>query len=164
VNGRPRLLVVGIGNELFTDEGIGPAAARRLVPRAPADVEVLDGGTLGLRLLPEIEDREGLLLLDAVVGRGLQPGNVVVLEGDAFSVGARVLFSAHQAGIPEALAAAGLSGRAPARVAAVGMAPASLATGYGLSVVATRAMDEMLDRAMAMIEAWGGETCSSLNA
>ena len=64
---RPPILVLGIGNELFTDEGLGVVAARRIAQSGLPGVEVLDGATLGLALLPEIADRDAVLLLDAIV-------------------------------------------------------------------------------------------------
>lgn len=152
---RPPILVLGLGNELFSDEGIGIVAARRIQDREYAGVEVIDGGTLGLMLLPEVEGRESLLVLDALVAEGARPGDVIVLEDDDVYQGRQLLFSAHQVGLSEVLAAAELAGRAPARVAAVGMVPASLETGYGVSATAEEALDDMVAAAAAILETWG---------
>lgn len=151
---RPPYLVLGLGNELFTDEGVGVAAARRLARLAPPGVEVLDGGTLGLALLPELEGREGLLLLDALLLPGGRAGEIAVLTGDELPGAHALLTSAHQLGVVEALAAAELAGRAPRRVAAVGMVPSSLETGYGLSPLATARVGEMASRAAALLATW----------
>ena len=72
-------LVLGIGNELFHDEGLGIAAAKRVQDMHLPDVEVLDGGTLGLAITPEMEGRKGVLVFDAVVGGGSVAGDVLVL-------------------------------------------------------------------------------------
>ena len=151
---RAAYLVLGLGNELFTDEGVGVAAARRLARLALPGVEVLDGGTLGLALLPELVGRDGLLLLDALVQPGGRPGQVAVLEGAELPGAHALLTSAHQLGVIDALAAAELAGQAPRRVAAVGMVPASLETGYGLTPLATASLDEMVARAVAVLAAW----------
>lgn len=150
-----RWLVLGLGNELFTDEGIGIAAARRLEERHLPGVEVLDGGTLGVGLLPAIEDRDGLVVFDAVVSEGAAPGSVLTIGSDALHQGYRLLMSAHQIGLPEVLAAAELGGHPAARVAAVGMVPVSLDTGYGVSRQGEAALDVMVDRAVAILGGWG---------
>jgi hydrogenase maturation protease len=151
---RPPHLVLGLGNELFSDEGVGVAAARRLAELGLPGVEVLDGGTLGLALLPELEGRDGLLLLDALALPGAPPGEVAVLGGDQLPGAQRLLASVHQLGVLEALAAAPLVGTAPARVAAVGMVPASLETGYGLTPLAAAHLEEMVARAAGVLAGW----------
>lgn len=151
---RSATLVLGLGNELFTDEGIGIVAARTLAKEDLPEVDVVDGGTLGLALLPTIESREALLVLDAISPDGRRPGDVVVLDGESIKRESRLLYSAHQLGVTEVLAAADLAGVAPGRLAAVGMVPASMETGYGLSDVAIKALPEMLDRALDILASW----------
>jgi hydrogenase maturation protease len=148
-------LVLGVGNELFRDEGVGVACSRRLAEHDLPGVDVLDGGTLGIALVPALESRRCLLILDAVAVAGGQPGDVVVLEGDRLSGAGALLCSTHQIGVLEALAAASFLGRAPERVALVGMVPATLETGYGLSAVVEAALGEMIDRALGVLAGWG---------
>ena len=151
---RPAHLVLGLGNELFTDEGVGVVAARALAERGLPDVEVLDGGTLGIALLPAVEGRRSLLVLDAVVDPDRRPGELVVLDASEIDRARGVLFSAHQVGITEVLGAAALAGRAPERIAAVGMVPASLETGYGLSATTATGLDAMVDLALDILAGW----------
>ncbi|MGA7271232.1 MAG: HyaD/HybD family hydrogenase maturation endopeptidase [Acidimicrobiia bacterium] len=151
---RPDVLVLGLGNELFSDEGAGVVAARRIGARE-VDVEVVDGGTLGLALLPTIEGRGALLVLDAVASDDLEPGRVVVYGGEELRREARLLYSAHQLGVTEVLAAADLVGSTPAQVAAVGVVPASVETGYGLSPVVAAALPKMVDEGLAILRSWG---------
>jgi hydrogenase maturation protease len=148
------VLVLGLGNELFSDEGAGVVAAKRIEARR-LDVEVVDGGTLGLALLPTIEGRRALLVLDAVVDEELEPGQVVLYGGEELRRQARLLYSAHQLGVTEVLAAADLVGSTPAQLAAVGVVPASIETGYGLSRVVAEALPEMVDQALAILRSWG---------
>lgn len=138
------VLVLGLGNELFSDEGVGVVASRRIAELDFPDTEVVDGGTLGLSLLPTIEGREALLVLDAIVESDLAPGSVVVYDGEDLRREARLLYSAHQLGVNEVLAAADLAGVAPLEVAAVGMVPESVNTGYGITDTAAMALDEMV--------------------
>lgn len=151
------VLVLGLGNELFTDEGVGVAAARQLAEEGLAGVEITDGGTLGLSLLPLVEGRDALLVLDALVDDHHSPGEIVVIEGDELRREARLLYSAHQLGVSEILAAADLVGSTPERVAAVGMVPASVETGYGLSEVARSALPAMVQTARRILATWGVE-------
>jgi hydrogenase maturation protease len=148
-------LVLGVGNELFRDEGIGVACARLVAERQLPGVDVIDGGTLGLALVPEMEGRQSLLILDALLVPGGIAGDVVVLEGEALPGAQSLLASTHQIGVLEALAAASLLGRAPEQVAAVGMVPASVETGYGLSPQAAAGLDDMVDRALKVLAGWG---------
>jgi hydrogenase maturation protease len=148
-------LVLGLGNELFTDEGLGVVASRTFAERGIADVEVVDGGTLGLELVATIEGREGLLVLDAVASDGATPGDILVLEGEELEMSRQLLFSVHQIGVVEALAAAELIGAKPDRVAAVGMVPFSLDTGYGITPEAATRMPEMIAAAEEVLGEWG---------
>lgn len=152
---RSPVLVLGVGNILYSDEGVGVAAAAVLAARNYPGVDVLDGGTLGLSLLGQIEGRDRLLLLDAVAGTGDPPGSVSVLGADAIQSGLRLCLSAHQLGVSELLAAAMLAGHAPGHVAAVAMAPASLDLGVGLSPTAQAALAAMVDCAVGVLQNWG---------
>lgn len=149
------ILVLGLGNELFTDEGVGVAVGRQVGELDLPGVEVIDGGTLGLALLPTIEGRRGLLVLDAVDTAAGRPGEVIVYQGDQLWREARLLYSAHQLGITEVLAAADLVGTTPELIAAVCMVPASLETGYGLSPEASEGLSTMIDRVLEILVSWG---------
>lgn len=151
------IAVLGLGNELFTDEGVGVCASRSIGALGLAGVDVLDGGTLGLALLPEIEGRRGLLVLDAMVATGRDPGDVMELGRDELIRPRHLLMSAHQVGVGEALVAATLQGRAPGLLAAVGMVPFSLDTGYGLSSRAEGRLPEMVKVALEILSRWGVE-------
>ena len=152
---RAGVLVLGLGNELFTDEGVGVVAARRLEELNLPDVEIIDGGTLGIALLPEVEGREALLVLDAVAKVGAQPGEIIEFAEEDLYRPLKLMYSAHQVGIDETLAAAKLIGNAPRRARAVGLVPYSLETGYGLSSQAEERLDELLSKARAVMAEWG---------
>lgn len=152
---RAPYLVLGLGNELFRDEGLGVAASRRLAGCGAADVEFVDGGTLGIELVAVIEGRKGILLLDAIASGDAEPGDIMVLEGEELEMSRRLLFSVHQIGVVEALAAAELVGARPDLVAAVGMVPFSLDTGYGITAEAERCMPAMISAAEGILTKWG---------
>ena len=149
------VLVLGLGNELFTDEGIGIEAARLIAGRDFDCVEVVDGGTLGLDLVPTLADRDHLLVLDAMVEDGSAPGDIVRLDDRAVRSARKLLMSAHQLGLSEALAAADLWGRGPVDCAGVGMVPFDLGTGYGLSPAARSGLPALVEEAAALLHSWG---------
>ncbi|MEW5801656.1 MAG: HyaD/HybD family hydrogenase maturation endopeptidase [bacterium] len=92
----PRL-ILGVGNILLKDEGIGVHTARKLQTMdLPSDVEILDGGTLGLSLLPYLEGRNRVILIDAIQAEG-NPGDIYRFSPEGFAQFAgRTKFSFHQ--------------------------------------------------------------------
>lgn len=133
------LLVIGVGNVLLRDEGTGVRVVEALGreveggrERLPASTRLVDGGTLGLDLLPMIEDARAVVLVDAVNLRG-RPGDVAVLRGDALHGTLANHVSPHQIGIADLLGAARLAGTLPDAIALVGIQPAEIAIGLELS-------------------------------
>lgn len=122
----PRVLVLGLGNPLLGDDGAG-LALLALVEAAgpwPMNVRLVDGGTWGMSLLPDVLDAERLLVLDAV-RTGREPGAVVRGEDDAVPRWYARPASPHQVDLHEVLAAAQLLGGMPERLVVVGIEPAS---------------------------------------
>jgi hydrogenase maturation protease len=153
------ILVLGLGNILLTDEGLGVRAVERLAADydLPANVEVLDGGTLGLDLLPRLEGVEALLLVDAVKAGG-QPGDLVRLAGDDIQAALAVKMSVHQVGLQELLAVSAFQGTRPPRVVLWGMEPAALEWGLELSPPVAARLDALVEAISQELRAWGGVT------
>ena len=151
---RPNVLVLGVGNESLTDEGLGVVAARRIARRPVPGVEVVIGKAPGLSLIEVIEDRDCVLLLDAVQAADSSPGDVVVLRDEEVRGAGDRLLSIGPAGIGEALDAAEQAGRGPRHVAAVGMVPSRLDGGYGLSEAVWVRLVELVGTARAMLREW----------
>ncbi len=152
-----RVLVLGIGNELLGDDGIGVVAARHLAASSIPGVDVVDGGTLGLMLMPYIAGREAVLVLDAVSQAHGAPGQVVVFDDGEVRSGHGARVTAHDIGLVDALSAAHLAGCAPARVGLVGIVPASITERWGLSPVAQSSIGAMVDAARGVLAGWGVE-------
>jgi len=135
------LLVLGLGNVLLGDDGVGAAAVARLEDdyEAPAGARVLDGGTLGLSLLPFVEDAEIVILVDAV-RTGAAPGAFVRLEGDAVRSAAAARLSPHQLGVADVLDGARLHARYPSQVVLLGLEPKSIVLSFGLSEPVARGL------------------------
>jgi hydrogenase maturation protease len=151
---RPNVLVLGVGNESLTDEGLGAVAARRIARRPVPGVEVVIGKAPGLSLTEVIEDRDCVLLLDAVQAADSSPGDVVVLRDEEVRGARDRLLSIGPAGIGAALDAAEQAGRAPRHLAAVGMVPSRLDGGYGLSEAVWVRLVELVGTARAMLREW----------
>lgn len=123
-----KVLVLGIGNVLWADEGFGVRAAEALAANyaLPDCVSVMDGGTQGLYLLPHLEGVDTLIVFDAV-DYGLPPGTLKIVRDEevpAF-MGAKKM-SLHQTGFQDVIAAAELTGCRPQNLLLIGVQPAHL--------------------------------------
>ncbi len=151
-----RKIVLGLGNTLNGDEGLGVHCLDPLRERlkdSPA-VDVLDGGVLGLDLLPIVEASSHLLILDAVDARR-PPGTVIELQGDEIPLFSRGKLSWHQVTFQEVLQLARVRGNLPGHLHLVGAQPADTSTRFGLSSVIAPLVPEIVDRAVAVLKKWG---------
>lgn len=154
----PRILVLGIGNLLWADEGFGVRAVEMLHRdwRFPAQVNLMDGGTQGLYLLPYVQEADALLVFDAV-DYGDAPGTLREVTGDKVPrfMGAKKM-SLHQNGFQEVLAAAALTGRLPQELVLIGAQPERLEDfGGSLSPIVHAQLPAALDIARKWLEHWG---------
>ena len=149
-------VVIGVGNPLMGDDGLGLAALAVLQNEWMFDppVTLLDGGTWGMNLLPQIEEAERLLLLDAVKG-GQPPGTVVELVGDAIPRLFATKLSPHQIDLREVLALAEWRGTLPGRTVALGVQPEQVELGTELSAPVAQAIPALVARAIAVLREWG---------
>ena len=155
---KPRILVLGIGNILWADEGFGVRAVEEFDRRfaVPDNVLILDGGTQGLYLVHFVEDADYLLVFDAI-DYGLVPGTLKVVRDDEVPkfTGAKKM-SLHQTGFQEVLSAADLLGRYPERIALIGCQPEDLENWGGPLTAPVRAtLDRAVDMARVTLETWG---------
>jgi hydrogenase maturation protease len=149
-------VVLGLGSPLMGDDGLGLVALEALRARARLvpEPEWVDGGTWGMNLLPTIESAEHLLLLDAIRA-DRRPGELIVLEREALPRGLGVKLSPHQIDLQEVLALAELRGRLPMEAVAMGLEPARVELGCGLSPVLDASLDALLDRVVDQLVRWG---------
>jgi hydrogenase maturation protease len=160
-----KVLVLGVGNSLLTDDGVGVhAAARlRLETPMPPDVTILDAGTLSFSLLPALEQSDALIAIDAARGGG-EPGEVRVREGDEVE---RFLQrsgrSVHEVGLSDLLDMARLSGQLPGRRVLIGVEPQVIDWGLGLSAPVAAALPRCVDLAVEFIGRWQATEASRGN-
>ena len=158
VSGATRKIVMGLGNTLNKDEGLGVHALalleEKLAARAP-EVEFLDGGALGLNLLPWVEEASHLLVLDSMVSRFSLPGQVMELAKDEIPLYRNIKMSDHQITFQEVLGLAKIRERFPEHLHLVGAQPVDLSIGYGVSPEIAAILPEVLERAERVLREWG---------
>lgn len=156
-NGEPeRVIVLGLGNMLMADDGVGLAALARLEEEwfVPREVELVDGGTWGMNLLPVIESADRLLIFDAV-DVGDVPGTVARLEDDAIPRFLAQKVSPHQIDLREVLALAALRDRLPGTMVALGIQPARVEMSTILSPCVQAQLDPLVRLGVSTLQAWG---------
>jgi hydrogenase maturation protease len=158
LDGSPvQTLILGVGNLLMSDEGVGVHVIQKLVAdyQLPEEVQVLDGGTLGMDLLYYLEGTENLLLIDAVQARK-EPGTLVRLEGDEVPAFMSIKISPHQLGVPDMLAAAKLKGNCyPERIVLWGVQPELMEIGLDLSPTVESQVDTIIENILDQLQVWG---------
>jgi hydrogenase maturation protease len=150
------LLVLGLGNVLCGDDGAGAVAVHLLERRyrVPDGVQLLDGGTLGLSLLPLVEQARVAILVDAI-RTGEAPGTLVRLEGDAVAPAVAERLSVHQVGVADLLEAARWRGRYPPRLVLLGIVPASLELGVRRTAAVEAALPSLVEAVVAEARSLG---------
>lgn len=132
--------------------GVRALQRLRATYRFPEEVQTIDGGVMGLDLLPYLEGVSDLLIIDAVQ-TGEPAGTLVRLEGDAIRAALSLKMSMHQVGLQELLAVSRFQGTLPARVVLWGMEPASLEPGLELSAVVASRLGDLVEAVAE--ELWG---------
>jgi hydrogenase maturation protease len=150
------VLVLGIGNLVMSDDGIGVRVVQLLTERYrfPAGVTILDGGTLGLDLLPRLEGVARLLVVDAVE-TGQAPGTLVRLAGDDVPIVLETKLSPHQMGLKDLLAVAMLQGFAPQEMVLWGVQPERIEMSLELSAVVAAQLEILVEKVLAELAGWG---------
>ncbi len=143
------ILVVGLGNPLLADDGLGLRLLSMLADseKHPVTlVEYLDGGTQGIALLGRLGGREAILFLDAI-SRGDPPGTVHRLDAtQIFGLGKKAINTAHEGGVAEILRTMTLTNDVPKHVAAIGIEPKVLSSRVGLSPRVESSLPAALDQ------------------
>jgi len=154
-----RTLVLGLGNPLMGDDGAGVAALERLRDEweIPPGVELVDGGTWGMNLLPLIESARHLILIDAIRS-GAAPGTLVVLERAQLPRYFSLKISPHQIDLREVLALAELRGLLPDDLVAVGIEPERVELELRLSPSVSAGLGKLVDLVVQRLE-WAGHPC-----
>lgn len=153
---RPRVTILGVGNTLLADEGIGVHVVRRLqsVAALPDGVELIDGGTLSFNLVPVIEAANRLIVIDAA-NLGGPPGFFDCFVGHELD---RLLgqskHTAHEIGLRELFDMARLDGRLPSHRALIGVQPQRIDWGEAPTEPVAAVLPQVADLAIGLAEEW----------
>jgi hydrogenase maturation protease len=146
------VLVLGIGNILLRDEGIGVHVVEALKAVAlPATVEVFDGATAGIDLLDALVDRRKVIVIDAVEVDG-PPGMVLRFTPADLGPQEAVALSLHQVGLLEALRMTQLIGCPPEEVVILGVKPKAVEYGLQLTDELTRTVPRILELVLSELK------------
>ena len=156
-NNQGNIIVIGIGNTLYTDEGLGihilPYVKEALKQNGLTDVEVYEGSTDSMSLLAPIDRADYLLVVDAIKA-GKAPGEIIALTEEEIPKYFSTKLSVHQVGFQEVLFAARLLEQLPKEMAMIGAQPYSLELGVELSKGMKEKLPKMLDMIVAQVKRW----------
>jgi hydrogenase maturation protease len=152
------IAVFGIGNILLSDDGVGVHTVNKLNSeyQFPGNVELIDGGTKGLDLLPLFENRDKVLIIDAANFKK-EPGTIDSVEGDRIPSFLSSKLSVHQIGLPDMLFAAKLMEIMPSELCLIGIQPFSMETAAEMSDVISGKMEALICRVLDKLKEWGVE-------
>lgn len=150
------VLVLGIGNIVMSDDGVGVLVAQKLQQRYrfPDNVEVMDGGTLGLDLLPKLENISNLIMIDAVE-TGQKAGTCVRLYGQELPIALETKVSPHQMGLKDLLAVSDLMGHSPKEMVLIGVQPGSIEMELGLTAEVEAQFETLVSNVLTELANWG---------
>ena len=151
-----RIIVLGVGNILLSDEGVGVRAVEKLQRDfvLPAGVEIIDGGTTGMEMLEDLACAGHIIIVDAVRS-GNAPASIVRLAGEQVPVFFRTKLSPHQIGLSDVLATLELTGEQPGGVTVIGVEPVSLETAMALSPQVEALLPEVVSLVVAELRQLG---------
>jgi len=150
------ILVLGLGNLVMSDDSAGVRVVQGMMQRHsfPEGVTLMDGGTLGLDLLPYLEGVDRLLVIDAVE-TGRPAGTIVRLAGDEIPLALATKVSPHQMGLKDLLTVADLQGHAPREMVLWGVQPGSIEMAMELSPDVAAAIGPLEERVLRELAGWG---------
>jgi len=145
-NSGPKVLVLGIGNLVMSDDGVGVKVVQQLQREysCAENVEIMDGGTLGLDLLPKMEELDHLIVVDAVE-TGYKPGTCIRLTGEELPIALETKLSPHQMGLKDLLSVAQLLGHSPGEMVLIGVQPGSIEMDTELTPEVNAVLQDLVD-------------------
>lgn len=150
------ILILGLGNVLLQDEGVGVHVVNQLQKHYlfNPSVDLIDGGTSGLDLLGDIEDRTRIIIVDAIEF-GQYPGYVGILKNDEILARIQTKLSIHHLGLSDILSTLILLDKIPPEIILVGIQPEKLETGLVLSETVNEAVPKAVSIIFTLLEEWG---------
>jgi hydrogenase maturation protease len=149
------ITILGIGNTLYQDEGLGIHALPLIeeLLKDTENIEIIDGTTDGMRLLAPVEDTDYLIVIDAI-NAGKPGGTIITLRGEDIPAYFGIKMSIHQLGFQEVLMAAKIRERYPKNIVMIGMQPTSLELGVELSEINQCKLHELAGLVVKQVIDW----------
>ncbi len=150
------VLILGLGNILLSDEGVGVKVVEELQRRFdfPDAVEIIDGGTMGMELLPYFDERSHVFIIDAVKTDN-HPGTIVKIDDPPAFFSTKI--SPHQIGLADVLGAAAITDNLPDNIILLGIEPKEMSTGLDLSPEVAQNLNLLVDMVIAELKGIGVE-------
>ncbi len=146
------ILILGLGNLILKDEGIGVHVVQKMMDmNLPPDIEVMDGGTMGIDLLYHIEERKKVIVIDAVNTEGI-PGTLYRFTDRDLEDNKDILRSAHEIDFTYVLKTAALFGKSPEEVIFIGIKPGDISEGMELSPAVEEKIPAIIKLVMEELE------------
>lgn len=151
-----RVVVLGVGNILLMDEGVGVRVVEKLEAEytLPEGVVVIDAGTSAMEILEDLENLDLLVIADAVFAHQ-EPAALVRLDGDAVPAFFQRNMSPHQVGLSDVLAALEFNDRQPKKTVICGIKPVSMQLGMELTPAVAEKLPALLDMVLGELRAAG---------
>lgn len=148
------ILVLGLGNILLSDEGVGIKVVEELKHcyNFSDSVEIIDGGTMGMELLPYFDERSHILIIDAVKA-GNTPGTIVRIDDPPGYFSSKT--SPHQIGLADVLGAAIITNNLPRNITLFGIEPKEMSTGLELSFEVAQSLSRLVEMVVTELTAIG---------
>jgi hydrogenase maturation protease len=152
---QPDMTVIGLGNILMRDEGIGVHTINRFRERysVPDSVEIVDGGTCGLDLMPVIEGRRKVLIVDAV-NFEREPGYIGQLVNDEIPARFRTKASLHHLGLMDVLSIVRLADAMPEEICIIGVQPQTVELGLDMTGLMLDKIDVLVEKTVLKLREW----------
>jgi hydrogenase maturation protease len=151
----PTITILGVGNILMRDEGVGVHAVKVFQERyeVPDEVEIVDGGTTGFGLLEYFAEREKVLIVDAV-NFGKEPGYIDLVENESIPARFGTKASMHHLGLLEVISVTNLMGSGPKELCLIGIQPKTMELGLDMTPEIWDKVDVVIDRMVTKLREW----------
>ncbi len=152
---KKQIKILGIGNTLFSDEGVGVLLLDYLYDAFPGadNIDIVDGGTEGIRLLHHVEETDYLIMLDAI-NADAEPGTIIVLKNDEVPKFFGQKMSVHQMGVQDLVHNAYLRGTIPEEMCLIGVQPQLVEIGFELTEPVQKSIPKLVEIIIKQVEEW----------
>ena len=149
------ILILGIGNILLKDEGVGVHTIRKMMDMdLPSDIELMDGGTMGMNLLFYIEGRKKVIVIDTIIA-GEPPGTIYRFTDENLAYNKPMLRSAHGVDFTDVIKTSKMLGTKPDDIVFIGIEPESLDEGLEMTPTIEKRVPTLIKMVMRELEKQG---------